>query len=92
MIESDYSGGWNDSLCEDITEACVIYTIATVGNVVPGDEQVVVTSCAIGGGSCVIYDGFKEWHGNQNADLMQAQESGGEIEEGDYIIVPSDWN
>ncbi|WP_436929457.1 hypothetical protein [Halosimplex halobium] len=90
MIETDYAGG--DSLCEDIGEACTIYTAASLADPIPGDVTVVVASCAIGGGSCLIYDEFKEIHGNQNADLMQAQESGGEIEEGDYIMIPSDWN
>lgn len=92
MIESDYSGGYNDTLCEDLGELCTIYTAASLADPIPGDVTVVVTGCAAGGVGCIIYDEFKEIHGNQNADVMQAQESGGEIEEGDYIMVPSDWN
>lgn len=79
-------------ICEHATEGCVVYTVGSAADMVPGDEVVLGAACAVVGVSCEVRDEYSERHGNQKADLFRADGSGGSISNNDYLAVPSSWN
>lgn len=47
--------------------------------------------CAGGAFGCTVYDALKDEHGDKKMQLVRANESAGDISQGDYIAVPTAW-
>lgn len=58
---------------------------------VPGDELVLGVACSTGGTGCVVYNAFKDEHGTQKADVFRIREDAGDMNSGQYVLVPSGW-
>lgn len=88
-VADNVSGG---ELCQITVASCAMYTAAALANWVPGDAILLGFTCASIELGCVLYNAFKDEHGDVKADVFRAQEDAGDIDEVDYIMVPSSWN
>lgn len=77
--------------CKKMVEGCLVYTAAAAVDLVPGDEFALAIACGVGGVGCAVYNAFKDEHGTQNADVFRIREDAGDMNSGEYVMVPSDW-
>lgn len=81
-----------DEVCVLLAAGCGIGTVALAVDTVPYDAVVFARACGGALGGCQVWQVFRDKHGDQPATVFRAQESGGPLDKGDYIMVPSAWN
>jgi hypothetical protein len=79
--------------CSMVGASCGIITAAAAADIIPGDEVFVGLTCGSAALGCAGWAAFKDEHKNaKKAKVFRAQEPGGDVNEDDYIVVPSNWN
>lgn len=78
--------------CDWIANGCWVVTVASLADVIPGDELILTGGCAVVEGVCNIIDTFTAEHGDVNVDVFTITTASGDYQAGDAVVVPSSWD